>query len=120
MDKTQPSQGTLSQGVVLQSRDDQPLLITYDNVLNHAGAVDKDADLAADISGDFNKPGGKFVGTEFVRRDTPPVEALDSFNVALAKTSEITEEFFDRMTPEDLYILAQRDYMPITLYPAST
>ena len=81
MDQAQAAQGTTAQWIILQVGDHQPLFIADDDVFDHTGAVDQDADLAADLGGYFDEACGKFVGTEFVRRDAPTVEAFKGLDV---------------------------------------
>jgi hypothetical protein len=81
MDQAQSTQGALSQWVVAQLRYDQPFFVADDDVFNHAAPVDQNADLAADIRGEFHKAGAKLMGAEFGRRYAPPVEALQSLDV---------------------------------------
>jgi hypothetical protein len=81
MDQAQSAQGALAQRIVAQFRNDQSLFVTDNDVFNNAGPVDQDTDLAADLGREFYKAGTEFMGTEFGRRDTPPVEAFQGLDV---------------------------------------
>lgn len=83
MDQAQSPQGTFSQWVVAQVRDDQPLFVADHDVFNQAVTADEYADLAADVVGNLDQTGGQLLGTEFGRRDAPPVKPLQGLDLAL-------------------------------------
>jgi hypothetical protein len=45
-------------------------------------AIDEYADLTTDVGGYLHQTGSQFMGAEFGSRDAPPVETLQSLNLA--------------------------------------
>jgi hypothetical protein len=61
VNQSQAPQGALSQRIVAEIGNDQPLFVTDDNVFHHTGPVDQNADLTPDVNGEFNQAGGQFL-----------------------------------------------------------
>ena len=81
MDQAQAAQVAFTKRVVAQVGDDQPFFVTNNDVLNNAGTADEDADLAADVAGKFDQPGGQFMAAELCLWDAPAVEALQGLDL---------------------------------------
>lgn len=81
MDQAQTAQNPFAERIIPQFRDYQPFFVADYDIFNTAGTVDEDADLAAEIAGDFNEAGGQFEGAKFSNRYTPSVEALQRLDL---------------------------------------
>jgi hypothetical protein len=51
-------------------------------MLDIAASIDQDADLAANIRGEFGHRAGEFVRDEPVRLETPPTEPFEGLGLA--------------------------------------
>ncbi|MDD2851153.1 MAG: hypothetical protein PHY09_04535 [Desulfuromonadaceae bacterium] len=59
MNQPQAAQNPFAKRIVTQIRNDDPFFITDDDVLNIAGAIDEDADLTAEVAGEFYEAGSQ-------------------------------------------------------------
>jgi len=82
VDQAQTAKCLFSQGVIPEIRNYNPLFIADDDIFDNALAIDENGDLATDIIGKFNEAGSQFLSTELRRRYTPPVESLQSLELA--------------------------------------
>jgi hypothetical protein len=66
-----------------------------DHIGDLAPAGDQDADLAVDLAGEFRELAGQFVGDDPVRRDAPPVELSDPFDLIRPEAGQVAVNLFD-------------------------
>ena len=82
MDQAQTAKSLFPQWIIPKIRNHDSFFIADDDIFDNALAIDENGDLATDIIGKFNEAGSQFLSTELRRRYTPPVESLQSLELA--------------------------------------
>jgi hypothetical protein len=78
--------------------------VSDDYLLDVASAVDQDADLPADLPGDFGQVAGEFGCAYLCERDPPPVDSLNPRMLAGLETEGVAEYLVDRDIPREYVI----------------
>jgi hypothetical protein len=68
---------------------------SHDHIGDLAPAGDQNADLAVDLPGELRELAGQVVGDDPLRRDAPPVELSDPFDLIRPKAGQIAVNLFD-------------------------
>ena len=82
MNQAQTAKCLFPQWVIPEIGNHNPFFIADDDIFDNALTIDENGDLATDITGKFNEACCQLLGTEFRRRYTPPVESLQSLELA--------------------------------------
>lgn len=82
MDQAQAPKCLLPQWVIPEIGNHNPFFIADDDIFDNALTIDENGDLATDVTGQFNETGSQFLCAELRRRYTPPVESLQSLELA--------------------------------------
>jgi hypothetical protein len=56
---------------------------------------DQQTDLTIDLTGEFRKRPGQFMGDDPLRRDAPPVELTDPFDLRRSEAGQVAVNLFD-------------------------
>ena len=62
--------------VPFKRRNDNPLMVSYDDVFDNALAIDQNSDLSLDLMGYIGEISGYFGVDDFLRRDSSSIYAL--------------------------------------------
>jgi len=68
---------------------------TDDHIGDLAPAGDQNADLAIDLPGEFRELAGQVVGDDPLRRDAPPVQLSDPFDLIRSEAGQVAVNLFD-------------------------
>jgi hypothetical protein len=66
-----------------------------DNISHLAAAGDQDADLAVDLPGELGEPASQVVRDDPLRRDAPPVELPDPFDLGRREAGQVAVYLLD-------------------------
>jgi hypothetical protein len=67
----------------------------HDHIGDLAPAGDQDADLAVDLPGKLRELAGQVMGDDPFRRDAPPVDLPDPFDLILPEAGQVAVNLFD-------------------------
>jgi len=67
----------------------------HDHIGDLAPAGDQNADLAVDLAGELRELTGQVMGDDPLRRDAPPVELSDPFDLIRSEAGQIAVNLFD-------------------------
>jgi hypothetical protein len=95
MDQTEPLETAGGGTKALQGGDKDIVVRPCDDVSDFTTAGDQKADLTIDLAGEFRERPGQFVGDDPFRREAPPVELSDPFDLRRSEAGQVAVNLFD-------------------------
>jgi hypothetical protein len=94
MDEPEPPEHLAAERVIREFRDQNPLFVANNDILDLAETVGKNANLAPDLIGDTYQLPRQVCCNYLGSRNTPPVELFQIFQLARLEPGEIAVQFF--------------------------
>jgi len=95
VDQAKPPKTAGGGAKTVQGRDQDVVVRPYDDVRDFPPAGHKKTDLTVDLTGEFRQRPGQFMGEDLLRRDAPPVELPDPFDLRRSESGQVAVNLFD-------------------------
>ena len=95
MDQTEPLETAGGGTEAVQGGDKDVVVRPYYDISDFTPAGDQKADLTIDLAGEFRERPGQFVGDDPLRREAPPVELSDPFDLRRSEAGQVAVNLFD-------------------------
>ena len=99
VDETQPSQSQDSGSISGELWNGESLLVTDDHEGDGSSSFDENTDLTPDFSREVAEKTGQFRGNDLLRRNSPPVNVLQSSQLVRFQADDVSIDPSDWRSP---------------------
>ena len=94
VDQTESSESAGGGTEAVQGGDKDAVVRPHDDVSDFTPAGDQEADLTIDLAGEFRERPGQFMGDDPLRREAPPIELSDPFDLRRSEAGQVAVNLF--------------------------